>query len=304
MFLTLALTNRARWPRYLLAAGCFFISGCKPQDEGLTFDQALDRGWSSMQVGEFNQAETRFYTALEKSNGELNKKSEALYALGMNFSLRRPGEDFNKANEYFDSVLSLQPKSDFAAWSLLAKARMLAFDSKSDAVDVSRLRQAYQNVIESFPAHPAADEAFLYLQLTYLKTLSAEDAKKAIVNLQEFIRTHPSSKYIGPAHFMTAEAYAILKEPRKRLEEMILGQETAEKNRFTQVDSGPTYIRIGNIALYDVGNLEVAEKYFKQYLADNPSERRRFIAEDGLKRIEQIRALQKSRSPLTAQLSK
>lgn len=239
-------------------------------------------------LGEYNRAIRRFeavaQTAPEKSELHLH----ALYGLGTTWNLRRPGEDPDKAREYYRQIIALAPQSDLAAWALLALARMKHLVPVGQEPDYAEVRRAYEEVMDRYPGHLAAEEAFLYWAATYLATLRPDDTERALARLQEFVRDR-SHKFIGPAYSLMAVGYQNLGCGEERLRAELASLETTEvdpANPFTEF--AWQYWNIATIAEFEVGDLETARTYYQKLIEEYPTDIRVYACRRALERIEEL----------------
>lgn len=291
VFLNGPLANHCA--RLLLAVlMSMLLFGCGESSRHLDFDKALDQGWTFFQVGEFNQSEKYFKEAIAKAGSDHLKQAEALYAMGMNHGFRRPKENITLAREYFQKVVDMDHggELDLAPWCLLAEARLLALVAVGKEIDVPKLREAYEKVVAQYPFHPAGEEAFIYQQLTYIETSNADEIQKALPKLESFLKNHPQSKYRSQAEALISDGYWFLGDHEQQLKHLISSAELTETNPQSPRDNSVLYFRIASIAQYEVGDLEVARKYYTKFLTENRTDKRRFNAKLALKQIDNIEA--------------
>lgn len=112
-------------------------------------------GWDYYRLGDFSSAVRLFER--EAASGD----AAALYGLAATWHWRRPGEDLVKARQLYEQVIAQAPNSEWAAWSALALARMLATLPPGKEPPVTEVLAAYQRVIDRYPNHLAGEEAFL-----------------------------------------------------------------------------------------------------------------------------------------------
>ena len=157
--------------------------------------------------------------------------------------------------------------------------------------DYDQVRAAYEAVISRYPGHMAAEEAFLYLQSTYVQQMDETSARLVIQQVEDFITTHPESKYRSPAYSILATCYEVLKDGENRLACELKAYETAEidpKNPFQ--DNSWRYWLLGTMAEFDAGDFDLARKFYHQLLDEYPQDIRKYGAQQALKRMDRVEA--------------
>ena len=87
----------------------------------------------------------------------------ATYGLATTWDLRRPGEDPTLATELYQEILAAAPDGPMIPWTELALARQQHLVPVGQEPDYAAVNAAYRHIMEKFPGHLAAKEAFLYL---------------------------------------------------------------------------------------------------------------------------------------------
>ena len=151
----------------------------------------------------------------------------ATYGLGTTWDLRRPGEDPRKATALYQEILETAPQSPIIPWTELALARQKHLVPVGQEPDYDAVNKAYQHIIDQFPGHLAAKEAFLYLQSIQLAKLEPVSTQAAVEKLLDFV-AHEKKEFLSPAWSLLAVAYTTLGDQEKRLEAEINSFETTE----------------------------------------------------------------------------
>ena len=266
-------------------------TSCSHPVESDTELQATKKGWNQYRLGNFNLAVNTFKKALETSPSGSEDYYSALYGLATTWNLRRPDQDTDKAEELYRRILQEDPDNRYAPWSALALARMLHLVPVGQEPDYKQVRAAYKAVIDRYPDHMAAEEAFLYLQSTYLQQLDEESARLVIQNVTDFIEAHPQSKYRSPAYSILATCYEVLGDGEKRLDYELKAYETAEidpNNPFQ--DNSWRYWLLATMAEFDAGNFDLARKFYNKLLDEYPQDIRKYGAQQALKRMDRVEA--------------
>jgi tetratricopeptide (TPR) repeat protein len=267
-------------------------SGICRAEAGTSEPDGLTRGWDFYRSKDFDFSVKEFEKVLADSGANTETGLQAIFGLATNFNLRRPGEDPAKAVKLYEQVLALAPRHDLAAWSLLALARMKHLVPVGEEPDFRAVRAAYQTVIDRFPGHPAAEEAFLFQQSTLVATLKLQDASRALEKLLAYIKAHPKSPYLSPLYGLAAHCYYTLGDVKHRLEFDIKSLSTREvdpTNPNMLLDTGP-YWGLATEAEFVAGDFATARKYYHLFINGNPSDPRIFGAKLALKRMDKVEA--------------
>ena len=270
---------------------CLASAGCAQRQDTGDPQLQVAAGWDAYRLGDFARALRSFEAAAARAPEKSDVHVQALYGLATTWNLRRPDEDPAKAEALFRRLLAEAPEHDLAAWSLLALARMKHLAPVGEEPDYAAVRRAYQECIARFPTHLAGEEAFIYLQSTFVATLAEADARQAAAALEQFIATRPHSAFIGPAYALLAQTYTTLRQPEKLLAAKIKAVETEERDPLNPIqDKAIGYWQVGSIAEFEAGDFETARKYYRLLIDEYPTDMRRYGAKLALKRMDQTEA--------------
>jgi len=248
-------------------------------------------GWTNYRMGEFSLAIRDFETVEKDPGANPEVRLQALYGLATTWNLRRPDEDVKKATPYYKQVINLAPQSDWAAWSLLALARMKHLVPVGTEPDVPKLYQAYQGVIDKFPKHTAGEEALVFQQSLLVSTFKPEDAQKALAILDKFVTTHPQSYFLSSAYGLMSYCHDTLGEPEKKLHDLIRQLETQKVDPTNPFfENAGAYWAIATVAEFEAGDFETARKYYQKLLTEYPVDSRIFATKQALKRMDGVEA--------------
>ena len=212
----------------------------------------------------------------------------ATYGLATVWDLRRPGEDPKKATQLYKEILAAAPDSPMIPWTELALARQMHLVPVGQEPDYAAVNQAYQHILDKFPGHLAAKEAFLYLQSIQLAKLEPKSTRAAVAKLEDFV-AREKKEFLSPAWSLLAVGYTTLGDQEKRL--------LAEKNSFetTEVDPSDPFIEfawaywnLGTIAEFEVGDFDLARKYYNLLLEKYPTDRLGYGCEQALARMDAL----------------
>ncbi|MBI4975954.1 MAG: tetratricopeptide repeat protein [Spirochaetes bacterium] len=213
----------------------------------------------------------------------------ALFGMGLvwNF-LDNP--DRKKAAEYYRLAADQGGRTDEAAWALLALARLKHVVGINEEPDFPAIRAAYQNVIDAFPVHPAAEEAIIYQQETYLVSWKKDDAiiaEKALVN---YVKNYPDPHHLRLAYTCLGFVYKMLDNPQKRMEVSLAHLKLIEGDVVNPInkDLSPAIWQIADIAEWGLGDFVTARNYYNRLIREYPLDMRVFAAKIALKRMDEM----------------
>jgi tetratricopeptide (TPR) repeat protein len=256
-------------------------------------------GWNLYRMGDFTSAIAAFEKAEDAAGNNPLTRATAFYGLGVTWDLRRPNEDRAKAREYYQQAIQAAPESDVAAWSQLALARMEELRPIGETTTQEAARAAYQAVIEKYPGHPAAQEAFLYQQAMALATLDPESAKTALATLHHFLANNPSSKYASKAWKLMQAADTTLGRTSQEVEASFRGNETREIDpQNPNADLSAYYWWMATVCEFRLGDFEQAANYYQLLIREYPTDFRAFGSKQALSRMERVEAAVRSGAPV------
>jgi tetratricopeptide (TPR) repeat protein len=284
------------WAAFLFASAILF-SGCARREKGTDPAAAIREGWDFYRLGEFNSAILSFEKAVQAAPETDPLHATALYGLATTWSLRQPQPDQNKplAARDFEKVIALAPKSDLAAWSLLALARMKHLVPVGEDPDYEQVRAAYQAVMDRFPDHLASHEAFIFLQSTYVASMTPANLRLSETNLLSFIEQHPSSGFLNEAYALLCVCYENLGLPEKWLWAEVRAFETAEIDPSNpQQENSWSYWRIASVAEFEAGDFDTAREFYGRLIKEYPEDIRVYAAKQALKRMDGVESRMRS----------
>jgi len=244
-------------------------------------------GWDQYRLGEFDLAVKAFQQAAKSETARV----PALFGEAQTWQLRRPDFDLKKAAALYGQILEIAPKSDYAAWSLLALARIKAIVPVDQPVDIAAVQPAFQAVMDRFPDHLAGHEAFFSLQALKLQTNSAATWHEVLTALDQFLQRHPQTPYASGAHLLRAHCFHMLGEPAKELQAVRQAWQTGEANPDNpEQNQVGTEWRIATLAEFDVGDFATAREYYHRLIDEYPTEQRVFLAKQELRHMDEIEA--------------
>ena len=272
----------------LLAGG--FSACAKKANRAGDAAALIGDGWTAYRLSEFQNAALAFEAARAAAEKGSDEWAMATYGLATTWDLRRPGENPELATELYREILAAAPEGSMAPWTELALARQQHLVPVGQDPDYAAVNAAYRHIMEKFPGHLAAKEAFLYLQSIQLAKLEPKSTREAEKKLLEFARRE-QKEFVSPAWSLLAVAYNTLNEQEQRLQ--------AEKTSFdtTEVDPSDPYIEfawaywnLATIAEFAVGAFAPARHYYNLLLEKHPTDIRVYGCKQALERMDALEA--------------
>ena len=247
-------------------------------------------GWTAYRLSEFQNAVLAFEAARAAAEKGSDDWAMATYGLATTWDLRRPGEDPKLATQLYQEILAAAPESPMIPWTELALARQQHLVPVGQEPDYAAVNRAYQHILDKFPGHLAAKEAFLYLQSIQLAKLEPKSTRAAVAALEGFV-AREKKEFLSPAWSLLAVGYTTLGDQEKRL--------LAEKNSFetTEVDPSDPFIEfawaywnLGTIAEFEVGDFDMARQYYQLLIDKYPKDIRVYGCKQALVRMDALEA--------------
>jgi tetratricopeptide (TPR) repeat protein len=250
----------------------------------------VNQAWTAYRLNEFHDAIRHFEAARAAAEVGSDDWAMATYGLGIVWDLQRPGEDPAKATKLFNEAMEKAPDSPIAPWVELALVRQKHLVPVGKEPDYDAVKAGFQHIIDTYPGHLAAKEAFLYLEGIRLSELAPESSRVAESNLLAFVERE-DHEFVSPAWSLLTVAYVTMDEQEKRLH--------AEEESFANVEKDPldpsveyawAYWNLGTIAEFEVGDFDLARKYYKELLKEYPNDIRVHGCKQALKRMDDMEA--------------
>jgi tetratricopeptide (TPR) repeat protein len=287
------MANRTIQAACVLLAGVLALGLCacsKPAVKAGNAAALISEGWTAYRLSEFQSALLAFESAMQKAERGSDEWAMATYGLATTWDLRRPGEDPERATELYKEILAAAPNGPMAPWTDLALARQQHLVPVGQEPDYDAVNAAYQHILEKYPGHLAAKEAFLYLQSIQLAKLEPNSSRVAEKKLLEFI-DNGKPEFVGPAWSLLAVADTTLKEPEKRLQSEEKAFETTEVDPADPyVEFAWAYWNLATIAEFEVGDFAAARKYYNLLLEKYPTDIRVYGCKQALARMDELEA--------------
>lgn len=287
------MANRTAQVAGWLVAGflALGLAACGKKAEA-TGDAAtlIGEGWTKYRLSEFHDAELDFEAARAGADRGSSEWAMATYGLATTWNLRRPGEDPEKAAALYHEILADAPGSPMIPWTELALARQKHLVPVGQEPDYAAVNQAYQHILDTYPDHLAAKEAFLYLQSIQLAKLEPKSSRAAEQKLLDFIaRGQP--EFLSPAWSLLTVAYVTLKEQENRLQAELKSLDLTEVDPSDPyLEFGGRYWNIATIAEFEVGDFDLARKYYRMLIDQYPTDIHVHGCKQALKRMDALEA--------------
>lgn len=267
------------------------LAACgKKTEQGGDAAALISDGWTAYRLSEFQNAALAFEAARARAEAGSDDWAMATYGLATTWDLRRPGEDPKKATGLYQEILAAAPDSPMIPWTELALARQQHLVPVGQEPDYDAVNAAYRHLMQKYPGHLAAKEAFLYLESIQLAQLDPQTTRAAKSNLLAFVQSR-QKEFVGPAWSLLAVADTTLKEPEKRL------QDEQKSFELTEVDPADPYVEfawaywnLATIAEFEVGDFATARKYYNLLLDKYPTDIRVYGCKQALRRMDDLEA--------------
>ena len=287
------MADLIKWLGGALVAGALMAGGGACGKKMATGGEAaalIHDAWTQYRLSEFQDAQLTFEAARAAAAPGSDPWAMATYGLATTWDLRRPGEDPKLATKLYQEILATAPASPMIPWTELALARQKHLVPVGQDPDYAAVRKAYQHIMDAFPGHLAAKEAFLYQESIELAKLDKAGTKAAVQRLNAFVQDD-STEFTGPAWSLLAVAHTTLQNPAERLR--------AEQQSFalTEVDPADPFVEfawaywnLATIAEFEVGDFKLAGHYYNKLLADYPNDIRVYGCKQALTRMAALEA--------------
>lgn len=265
------------------------LTGCG-QTAGTTENPGatLADGWQNFRLAEYDLAKQDFSSALASAEKGSDEYLQAEFGLANVWNLRRPGEDPARARKLYEQIIKEAPDHDLAAWSALALVRMQHVVPVGRDPDYAAVQAGYDAIIKKYPNHLAAKEATIYQNAILIATLETNQLLRAVSNLSAYVKSG-ATEFRAPAWSLLAVSYQSLGMQRERLDAEIKSFENVEidpANPFNEY--AWAYWNIATIAEFEVGDFDLARRYYKQLIKEYPADIRVFPSQEALARMDRV----------------
>ncbi|MDX2082032.1 MAG: hypothetical protein SFU53_14700 [Terrimicrobiaceae bacterium] len=296
MFVPLLQVLRARWFHVVIGAAIALhgaACGRKPTAGETSHD--LNSAWEQYGYGAYDAALAQFRALAAQTPEADSRHHQALFGEATVWAWRRPGQDPARAERLYRRIMELAPGSDLAGWSALAMARMAWLVPVGQTPDQARVLELLRSAATTFRGQLPGDEALVTEQVIRVSEFDSAEARAVTAALETFLSERPGSPYRAAACGVLSAAARVLDRPRDRLRWEMAAMAEREKmaraiweldrqGPFVFNDPGALF-KIAMIAEFEVGDFAVARDFYTRFLEANPTEKRRFFAEQALERM-------------------
>ena len=287
------MANRTSQVAVILLAGfwaCGLAACAKKTAGGGDAAALIGEGWTQYRLSEFHDAQLAFEGARASAPKGSDAWAMATYGLATTWNLRRPGEDPDKATGLYREILEAATGSPMIPWTELALARQQHLVPVGQEPDYGAVRKAYTHIMEKFPGHLAAKEAFLYLESIELAKLDPKSSRASEKRLLAFI-ANGRPEFLSPAWSLLTVAYVTLNEQEKRLDAELKSLELTEIDPSDPfIEFGGRYWNIATIAEFEVGDFALARQYYQMLIDKYPTDIHVHGCKQALKRMAALEA--------------
>ncbi len=274
----------------LVVAGLCVAAGCgRGEAEVNTSDEAFRAGWASYGLGDYHKAVYWFEMSSRLATNEA-ERVRGKYALADTWNFRSPGKNEKRAGELYREVVATDPTGAWAPWAALTLVRQDQIKAIDELPDLKTLEKGYTGVMEAYPGHEAADEAFLFLQTARMLRGDAEELGKAVRALEEWVNVRTNSLYLSNGYSQLAQGYLLQSQGRKYINALVTGVNLALRQaqnvNLPLGDQAGNYFKIAMAAQMDAGDFELARMYYEKLMEEYPTDQRVFVAEQHLAKME------------------
>lgn len=248
----------------------------------------IGQAWQDFRLSEYASAVELFGAVVADASAGQAARQEALYGMAEIWRTRLSGTDVAKAKTLYEQAIGVCPTNDIAAWSSLAMARMVHV-GKGDEPAGADVIAAYEDVVRRFPDHPAGEEACLHIHSVRLCLRTSNEVLAAKADIERFLDERPGSPFRSLAFSLKAYTHEFLGQQEERMRALIQSLECAERDPLSPwSDFSVKYWVIATVAEFDVGDFDVARKYYKRLIEEQPTDVRVFMAKQALERLDRI----------------
>lgn len=251
------------------------LVACLVSAKAASGTEDLARVWDDMRLGRWADAEA----ALRQRGG--GRDAQGRFAEAALWQNRRPGARPEKARELYRDVIREFPESPWAAWALLAEARMSDLDVLKPNPEAAI--PLYRKVMADYPESNASQEAVLHLAEALWEAHGTDGAREGVAELMTWKSAHPSAAYAPSNDLLTGLLFRYPLEDHPaavaHLRAALDGGLRALSQRVL------TCWSIASLAEHKLGDRELAVEYYTRFLRDFPNHRLGFRARQALARL-------------------
>lgn len=264
----------------LQTPGC--TSGTSRSDPAAITDRAVQE----LNYFNFKKAHRLFTHALKRTEKGSESWQKALFgkSVAVHHIFPCTQENIQEAEEGYQLLIQTVPDSGYAPRCMLHIGRIRELpDFYQDEKKPAEARKWYTRVIKTWPESNIASEAALRTAATYIQTFDADEVRKGISYLKEWLRKHPGNALAsGMWMYIGDTCLNPLNEYQNSLDSYI----KADTIGFPEPErAGRLYWRMAVIAETHLDDKTNAEKYYRKIIEITPTSGKAYEAQLALKRM-------------------
>lgn len=231
-------------------------------------DISLSNAWRDVGYLDFRQAALKFedlYKSVEPGSAEWRKVT---LGLALCLHQRQPDtkDDKERAEKLYDALIAASDGKPIQATALLLRGKLAQLnDYFGDKEDFIKAADYYRRILRDWPESICADEAALYLAQTSIFTMDKDATAKSIIQLENWIVSHPDNAYAATHWLLIALAH------RTPLENQAAAVDTSVKaiefGLPKEMKLDTLYWRIATMA-QNSGKNEIARDFYMRIIVE------------------------------------
>ncbi len=238
-------------------------------------DKVLGRAWQHMRFYECDQALPLFRQVANRTDKGAPQWVEARYGQALALRHKRPpGEEtIGQAVKILSGLIEDYPDSKVAPYAMINLARIYEVrDYYQDPIRPGQAKKVYQRVIDEYDEDEhelLIGEATLRLAQCYINSFERGDIEKGISLMKSWIERHPEGLITGIMWAYLGDVYFYpLKDYKNSVEAYIRADEMDSLDPGTK---GKYYWRVARLADEELNKRDIAIRYYKKLITDEPS---------------------------------
>ena len=289
------LAGMWRWRGGALVAvllAVVFCAGCGGKKvEAESSDDAFQTGWINYRLLDWTRAMRCFEMSVALATND-TQRMRGLYSQADVWNFATQGRSADRAVGLYKRVVEEDTEGVWAPWAALALARMEHTKASPELPEIKVLEEAYGKVIDNYPGHVAADEAFMHLQHARLVRGEDETIAKAIAETEAWVEARKDSVFLPTGYGVMAHGHMLQGRGKEYIDALVAAVELSlqqqQNSMLPPTDQVGNYFRIGMAAQLDSGDFDVAREYFKKMIETSPWDQRIFLVEQRLKMMDEF----------------
>ncbi len=225
-------------------------------------EKLLAKAWSDVGYLDYRQACIIFERLYAETKPESADWREITLGLALCLHQRQPDNkaDKERAKQLYDKLIASSDGKSIQATALLLRGKLYQLnDYFGDKVNFKKAAEDYRRILRDWPESDCADEAALYLAQTSMYTMDKEATAKSIVQLKQWMDTHPNSKYIASYWLLIALADRMpLKDQSAAVDASL---KAIDAGLPKEMEKDVLYWRIATMA-QNIGKTQIAHDFY------------------------------------------